>query len=192
MKDYIRTYTGRKFHTDPRPEDVKIEDIAVGLSRAPRWSGHTLWKYPVAAHSLYVAALLPAEYKLQGLIHDASETYMADIPSPFKVLLPDYKKLEEKIMVAVTTALNIPWPMAPLVKAADGVALFTERVKLFRHPVADDVEQKLARDFVGLDDRFEWNWQIWAGAPEDRVAEFFYDEFKRLQTGVEKSSLIIV
>ena len=36
-----------------------------------------------------------------GLMHDATEAYMKDIPSPLKAILPDYKALEEKAERAV-------------------------------------------------------------------------------------------
>jgi len=102
--NYIRTYTGRKFWPlNPQPEDIDIDDIAHALSLVARFTGHTYCFYSVAEHSLYVSTLAvrlamtavrdwPAsmrvpyarEIALWGLMHDASEAYLCDMPSPIK------------------------------------------------------------------------------------------------------------
>lgn len=182
MNDFIRTYTSGVFHTDPRPEEVSIDDIAMSLSRIPRWGGHTKLPYSVAAHSMYVAKLLPSHLQLTGLLHDASEAYLADIPSPFKVLLPDYKKLEERIMSVIFRKLNpkgrLP-DLEPLVKKADGVALFSERVMLFDSAANGDVPVMLSTHDSGLDGNFSWNWNKYTALPAFLIAEEFIELFTK-------------
>lgn len=84
-ENWIETYTGKRFHfTNPQPDEIDIRDIAHALSLKCRYSGHCSWFYSVGQHSLHVAYLLPEELKLSGLLHDAAEAYLPDIPSPMK------------------------------------------------------------------------------------------------------------
>ena len=63
--DWILTYSGIEFWPlDPRPEDVRIEDIAHALSMQCRFAGHCDRFYSVAEHSIRVADLVPREDKL--------------------------------------------------------------------------------------------------------------------------------
>src|SRR5271165_5200280 len=99
LKDrYLSTYTGKKFFPyDPRPEQICIEDIAHGLSMLCRFVGQCRFFSSVAEHSIAVARLLPANLKLFGLLHDASEAYLADLPRPVKAGLPEYKAIEANV-----------------------------------------------------------------------------------------------
>lgn len=136
--NYIRTYSGGRFYTTPTVDQVKLMDIAVPLSRAPRFAGHSRFGYSVAAHSIHVSLMVPPAYQLQALFHDASEAYLADIPTPFKALMPDYKILEGGIMSAIAHRFNFDWPIDPIVKQADAAALWIERQNLFTFPVGED------------------------------------------------------
>lgn len=109
MEPWIETSTGEKFwFTSEDTNGIDIRDIAHCLSNACRFTGHCRFFYSVAEHSLNVAALLPEHKKLWGLLHDASEAYLADIASPVKQLLPDYKKLEARLMTRIATKFNLP------------------------------------------------------------------------------------
>lgn len=75
-------------------DDIDIHDIAWSLSRISRFSGHTTTEIPynVAQHCVFVATLMmEAELEdymvLYGLLHDAAEAYIGDIPSPVKKIL---------------------------------------------------------------------------------------------------------
>lgn len=179
MNPYIRTYTGRKFPVSPKPEDVCIEDIATGLSRAPRWGGHTNAVYPVSAHSIFVAFLLPKRLRFEGLMHDGSEAYLADIPSPFKALLPDYKKVETTVMNAIAGRFGFSWPCDPLVKEADAVALYLERLHLFSSEVGDDVPYAPLANFPKLRwaSENEWDWRKIVTATREHHAIAFLHYF---------------
>jgi hypothetical protein len=65
-------------------------------------------------------------------MHDSSEGLgLADIASPFKAFLPDYKKIEDSAMSGIARKFGFEWPVPPEVKKADMLALYHERVALF-------------------------------------------------------------
>lgn len=83
--DYIQTFSGKRFYPfDPRPEDICIKDIAHALANQCRFAGHTSVFYSVAEHSVRVSWECPPEYALWGLLHDAPEAYVIDLPRPIK------------------------------------------------------------------------------------------------------------
>jgi len=109
---YIETYTGRKFYVlDPNPDDISIIDIAHALSMMCRYNGHSKFFYSVSEHSVLVANNVPKEHMLWGLLHDASEAYLADIASPIKPHLSNYKELEKNVMKAVCQRFGLPEEM---------------------------------------------------------------------------------
>ena len=73
----------------PNPDDIRIEDIAHALSNQCRFAGHAREFYSVAEHSVHVSQLCLPEHALWGLLHDASEAYLVDLPRPLK-LLPEF------------------------------------------------------------------------------------------------------
>jgi hypothetical protein len=96
---YLETASGKKlFFLDPKPEQIDIRDIALALSRVHRFNGHTTKPLTVAEHCWAGARYIQSEYKLSFLLHDAAEAYLCDIPSPIKQYMPEYKKLEKKLM----------------------------------------------------------------------------------------------
>lgn len=133
LTGFIETWSGKKVSLPGcDPESICIDDIAHALSRAPRFAGHTAFNYSVGRHSLNAAALVeswgaPKIEVLQALMHDATEAYLCDIPTPFKRLLTNYKELEDDLWKAITTKFSIPFEMAPSVKKADEVLLYAER-----------------------------------------------------------------
>jgi len=87
-KPYILTHSGQMVGADMGVPTV--EDIALALSRQPRFAGHTRVPYTVLDHSLFACAMAAAEYpqdfklQLAVLLHDAHEALTADNPTPFK------------------------------------------------------------------------------------------------------------
>lgn len=127
----LETVSGRKVNvSDPKPESIVIEDIAWALSRMPRFSGHTIpyIPYSVAQHCIRVAyELAPHGPKIQlyGLLHDAAEAYINDLPSPVKHI-PEIRavisKLEDRLMSVIYESLEISPPTEEeekIVKIAD-------------------------------------------------------------------------
>lgn len=96
---WISTYSGKRFYpTNLEKSDIDINDIAHSLSNMCRFGGHSTRFYSVAEHSVLVSRSLPEKYALWGLLHDATEAYLVDIPSPVKQLFPEYKGLENELM----------------------------------------------------------------------------------------------
>lgn len=130
MPDCIRTVSGRYVNlVDPDPETFDIGDIAHALSRIPRFGGHLPVPYSVAQHSHHVSMLLlerTRSVQYQGLMHDASEAYLLDIPAPLKAHLPEYKAIKERMMERLAYHFGFEWPLGDAVKAADKAALELE------------------------------------------------------------------
>jgi hypothetical protein len=125
---YLLTASGLKFDLlNPRSEMIDIEDIALALSREPRFVGHTRFFHSVAAHSLLAAMLAPGEFKLEALLHDAAEAYLKDIPTPLKALLPEYRAIEARVDAVIRRKFGLPDSCSPEVTCIDRVLLATER-----------------------------------------------------------------
>ena len=112
---FIDTYTGERFHPlDPDPATIRLEDIAQGLANTCRYSGQCRFFYSVGLHSLYVSREVAKDHgplvRLYGLLHDASEAYLADVPGPVKNGFSDYQAAEKRIQNAVWTAFDLSDP----------------------------------------------------------------------------------
>lgn len=120
------TYTGKKMHfISPSVEEICIEDIAHALSMICRFNGHMKEFYSVAEHSIRVASLLPKEYKLAGLFHDAAEAYTMDIPRPIKRAY-NLHHIEEPVTKIIFQKYGIGLPLPQEVINADEILLATE------------------------------------------------------------------
>lgn len=152
---WIQTYTLRQFWPlDPRAEDVcidDIDDIAHALSMQCRFSGHIREFYSVADHSVRVSLLAEqlmldsgvspdaAKYAARwGLLHDAAEAYLVDLPSPVKRTpeMTPYREAERQLIDVICQrfGLHVFEPIS--VKQADRTLLATEARDLFAglHP----------------------------------------------------------
>jgi len=133
---WMQTASGRRiFIFDPgnSENEFVIEDIAHHLSLVCRFTGAVRVHYSVAQHSVLVSQLVPPEFALEGLLHDASEAYLNDIASPVKAGLPDYKSAEVEMEKALAKKFGLYWPKSPEVKRADGIAVATEARDLMRN-----------------------------------------------------------
>lgn len=135
LGDWISTYTGKKFWVlDAKPEEVNLRDIAHALSMICRYNGHCKFFYSVAQHSLNVCELLQKEgynYKMQlyGLLHDATEAYICDVPRPIKGNITNYKNIENNLAGTIWKAFNLSLPTEEeyqIIKDADNAMLKCE------------------------------------------------------------------
>jgi hypothetical protein len=128
---WIETYSGKIFHIlKPKPDEVDIDDIAHALSNTCRFGGHCKVFHSVAEHSVLVSYM--TKNPLEGLLHDASEAYITDLPSPVKHQLPDYKNIETGIMKVICKKFGLEYPLSPDVKDADVAQLKTEARNLLK------------------------------------------------------------
>ena len=128
MVDWIQTFTGRQFFPlAPDPAALDIRDIAHALAHLCRFNGHCRSFYSVADHCLRVSRIVPPEHALWGLLHDAAEAYLADVPRPVKYQIPAYRDHEAALERVIAARFELPWPMPPAVKHADNVLLATEK-----------------------------------------------------------------
>lgn len=158
--DWMQTYTGRCFWPlDPRADEVCIEDIAHSLSLQCRFAGHCREPYSVAEHSVRVSLLVQEQFlrdergvygqhpsaeghaahlALMGLLHDASEAYLVDLPRPVKPHLKGYSQAEDWVMEAICERFGLRWENNQeawqRVKHADNVLLATEARDLMGPP----------------------------------------------------------
>ena len=101
---YITTYTGNHFDPiNPDPELINIVDIAHALPMICRGNGQVSTFWSVGEHCILCAKEAAARgYSnrvIEGaLLHDASECYMSDVPSPFKKELLEYNEHEERML----------------------------------------------------------------------------------------------
>lgn len=128
---------------DPEPGTINFEDIVAGLSKLPRFVGQTDNVYTVAQHSVNVAKSILSEIPesrgtlkiaLAGLLHDAAEAYLGDIPRPYKRMFGRALLIvEERLTRAIFTRFDLDFPLGlpEEVKHADDRWLATERRDLF-------------------------------------------------------------
>ena len=133
---WILTHTGIKFDLlAPTPAMIDQRDIAHALSNLCRFNGHTHTHYSVAEHSIRVAQIVPVQFQLAALLHDATEAYVGDMVRPLKQVMPDFRKVEKRIWQAICERFDMPEILHTTVHAADMTLLATERRDLMPdHP----------------------------------------------------------
>jgi hypothetical protein len=83
-----------------------------------------------------VAGELPLELKLAGLLHDAAEAYVSDLPKPVKILLPAYKDIEKTFEDLIALKFGVSFS-DPRIKEAD-IAIAKREMsspELFHNPL---------------------------------------------------------
>lgn len=130
---WIQTVSGKKFPVDvPEPDQIDIEDIAHALAMLVRFNGHGLRFYSVAEHSVHVSYEIDPELALVGLLHDAAEAYLGDVPSPLKKQLTQFSEFEHKMELAIGERFGVDASLFkdPELKRADIQLLVDEKAAL--------------------------------------------------------------
>lgn len=166
----INTRSGRVLDfAQPDPSAIHIDDIAGGLSLAPRFGGQALQFHSVAQHAVNVCLVVGAvlnrpDLDLEALHHDSHEAYSCDLPKPLKRLLPEYSDITDRLDVAIATAFgfNLPGPesdAAKAIKIADNAVFVIEAEVLLPeqapHPEIDPEVLRAARSVVGYNEHWD-------------------------------------
>lgn len=128
-----------------RPGDFDIEEIAQGLSAEPRFGGALTKVLVVAQHSVNTSIALDPHgddplMGMAGLLHDATEGVgLKDLPTPIKMLFPDYVRLEHVVggKIALQYGLNVAAFEHPTLKMVDGLMCALEAKEL--HPAPETI-----------------------------------------------------
>lgn len=179
---WIITGTGasRFSFLEPSARDIAPQDIIASLSRTARFRGMGLYYFSVAQHSILVGYLMIINagiytledltagrakldqgdwgYRLMqvALLHDAPETYMADLASPLKAILPSYRAVESRV--------------APLCYGRFGVTP-TDNDLMLLHQA--DVQAGLMERDLLFPDNLK-NWETEDMHPGRKVEDFFH------------------
>lgn len=94
----------------------------------------------VAQHSLLVSEHVTPEYALWGLLHDASEAYLVDLPRPIKRSMPDYVAAEKRLQSVIAERWGLPPDEPEEVKLIDRRILADERKALLGPMQVSDAE----------------------------------------------------
>lgn len=132
------TYSGRHVSLD---NDVvpSLLDIAVGLSRQPRFGGQTAYWWSVLDHTLFCDEALQAglngvnrDMRVALLLHDAHEALTGDVPTPLKT--PDFKAMQDQLDERIYGAyLPDGYRYPKVVKMVDRHAMLAEARALLPH-----------------------------------------------------------
>lgn len=138
----IITYSGKCFdYNNITKESIDKIDITMALTRLNRFTGHTARPYSVAEHTYNcyrLAKELNYSIREQFLvfIHDFAEVYCGDVNTSLKNLLPEYKKIERQIELAICDYFGIKPPTKEeekMIKVVDYTMLIIEMRDLTRY-----------------------------------------------------------
>lgn len=155
----ILTADGEYFDYEvPNREAITINAIARGLANTCRFAGQCNRYYSVAEHSVWVSRLVPASMAIEGLLHDAAEAFICDMPKPLKEMLPDYKAVEKRVEAAVFGCFGFT-DLPPEIKRADRIMLATEQGQIMQNNhewkwTADTPRADIVIEGLGPDDAF--------------------------------------
>ncbi len=138
MSNWIQLHSNLDFDyanlVSDGPLPILIDDIAHALSHLCRYCGHCSRFYSVAEHSVLVSewieqlggGLMETRW---GLLHDATEAYLQDIPSPLKHApqMAWYREMELRLQERVMFMFQLPLDEPLIVKQSDMDVLEAER-----------------------------------------------------------------
>lgn len=149
----IRTYHGIDMDPfNPKPSDIRIEDIAHALAMLCRANGHISHFYSVGQHCLNCeqeaqARGLSTRVRLFCLLHDATECYVSDLTRPVKRHFPLYYEAEGTLAGVIydTLCRTRPTPAEhKLIGAVDDCLLYHEFLALCGVRMFDNEPRRLA------------------------------------------------
>lgn len=166
MSNYIFTYSKTKFYPlKPITADISIKDIAHSLSLLARANGHFNHFYSVAQHSVNCSVEakkrgFSTRVQLGCLLHDASESYIADLTRPVKLHLSGYSDIEETLQNVIYEKFglgDLSDAEKQQIKLVDDALLYHEFIALMGIPVFDtapdiSMEHEFSqKDFIAVE-----------------------------------------
>ena len=119
---------------------LPIDLIARSLANTCRYNGQCSRFYSVAEHSVHISHMVPQDLALAGLLHDASEVYVGDMPPMLKRYLAgvtgiSFKDIEHKATQAVARGYGLTLEQLenPLIKEFDR-RILTDETQLLMPP----------------------------------------------------------
>lgn len=166
--DYIWTASGLKFWPlDPRPDEIRIQDIARGLATECRYSGQIglgtgFDFYSVAEHCVIVSIYAErrarelgltlfeiGQWALAGLLHDGTEAYIGDVSRPVKYRreMRSYLRIERRLERAIADRFYLRWwsRMWSEIKSIDSRLLVDEIDAFMMLPYGDTIEMQVEK-----------------------------------------------
>jgi len=138
----------------PRPEQIILGDVIRGLTRLPRYVGHTVTDeiWTVSDHlvlsvilSKHLHPKAPQVFHAAVFMHDGHEAYIGDPISPFKAALrvlgayEAVKRIENGLSKAIHDKFDIPYPLpegwAEMIKEIDLLSFRIEESHFRPSPV---------------------------------------------------------
>lgn len=112
-----------------------LDTLIRGVTAEPRWRGQTRRPWSLAHHLLLTARLVPAEHRLEALLHDAEEVFLGDWPTPVVQAATIDGVPAEAFRAKVRAWAASPWftfgaELSGRVKGADRRALIVEAAEL--------------------------------------------------------------
>ncbi len=184
---WINCASGTKFFPlDPVVEDIHLSDIVHALSNLCRYSGHGRF-YSVAEHSVWVCRATQAlggsmSDQLWALLHDATEAYLVDIPSPIKRAPgfgDEYRLAEGRLSVAVAKRFGLHGTEPDLVKTVDQSMIAIEAPRIFKHMHPDWIAPEPHPEVVKFFDRLESTTSSGFGVEPGVAEKRMWDELAR-------------
>jgi hypothetical protein len=166
---------------DPDKPVFDLRDIGHALGQLTRYNGHGKFFYSVAEHSVMVSQLvevLDLGDPMEGLLHDATEAYLSDVPAPFKQFLPDLQAFDARMELALRLQFGLPGTKSRGIKKADWLALYIEAAELLPSGGAGWVDPEGLRPQA-----LELRKQGWvlAGHLPDVATARFHERFRELE-----------
>lgn len=179
---WIQDFNGNQFDvTNPTVESIDFTVTAHCLSRIPRFNGHTVRTWPVAAHVCCVAGLLIMEKAntetiIYGLHHDDSEAYICDIPSPLKYMpgMEAYRAIESRYQRPIIEKIGIDVEKIDFeaIKACDLVSLVAEAETLMSKPPLDSWTNRVRAEIYRLGLTYDRTEELIEGCKKSIRREF--------------------
>lgn len=182
---WISLLSGAHFnYNKPEESDVTIEDLASALSNVCRFAGHLPRFYSVAQHLVNTSHIVSPENAFTALMHDTTEAFTNDIPTPLKWALPIFKELEVKTESAMAKKFGFEYPYPAEVKEADTIMLMLEKYYVKEcndyWPNYEKYTKRVVNPYKKLVDLDSWQ--------PRRAKREFLERYEELRNGIEQQA----